>query len=175
MNKARILLKLIFDNIGIDPRSLETFQGRFGVQKKIYLLQLTGLDLGYRYNYYLRGPYCPSLTDDAFRLRDELESNELPDQYVLRKTTIGKINKAREIWRVPQNITAPPEEWLELLASLHFLKHFAYWPKKGKASFNEVFDNLISSKPQFKAKKDLAKSAWDRLDKLKLLEQKTLN
>ena len=66
MNKGRILLKLVLDNIGLGNLELDTFLKRLRLQKKIYLLQLTGLDSGYRYNWYLRGPYCPSLTEDAF-------------------------------------------------------------------------------------------------------------
>ena len=74
MNNSRILLKLVLDKIGLKRLDLSTFQKRLALQKKIYLVQISGLDLRYRYNWYLHGPYCPSLTEDAFLLKDELNS-----------------------------------------------------------------------------------------------------
>ena len=76
MNAARIELKLVLDQAGIENISLDTFSQRFNIQKRLYLIQLMGSDLGYRYGWYLKGPYCRNLTVDAFTLRDELAAGE---------------------------------------------------------------------------------------------------
>ena len=54
----------------IDNFDMDTFDGRLRFQKTVQLLQSFGLDLGYRYNWYLRGPYCPDLTKDGFELKE---------------------------------------------------------------------------------------------------------
>jgi len=48
MDSARINLKLVFDAIGLST-SLASFSKRLAVQKKTYLAQLFGIDLGYRF------------------------------------------------------------------------------------------------------------------------------
>ena len=52
----------------IDNFNMGDFDGRLRLQKTIQLLQSFGIDLGYRYNWYLRGPYCPELAKDGFKL-----------------------------------------------------------------------------------------------------------
>ena len=79
MNKGHILLKLVLDRIGFEDIEIDNFTKRKILQKKIYLLQLTGVDLGCRYNWYLKGPYCPALANDTFTLREEIKYDELID------------------------------------------------------------------------------------------------
>jgi len=45
-----------------------SFDNRLKYQKLIYLVQNSGLSLGYGYNWYVRGPYSPSLTQDLFEI-----------------------------------------------------------------------------------------------------------
>jgi hypothetical protein len=49
MNRDRILLKLILDALEIGDVPISTYTERRLLQNKIYLLQVAGLDLGYRY------------------------------------------------------------------------------------------------------------------------------
>lgn len=49
--------------------NLSDFSGRLKFQKTVHLLQSFGVDLGYYYNWYMRGPYCPDLTKDGFELK----------------------------------------------------------------------------------------------------------
>lgn len=51
---------------------MSDFNGRLRFQKTVHILQSFGIDLGYRYNWYLRGPYCPDLTKVGFELVDVL-------------------------------------------------------------------------------------------------------
>ena len=55
---------------------MDTFDGRLRFQKTVQLLQSFGIDLGYYYNWYLRGPYSPELAKDGFRLQEVI--GEIP-------------------------------------------------------------------------------------------------
>jgi len=174
MDKGRILLKLVLEQVGLGGLELDDFSGRLTLQKKVYLLQLTGLDLRYRYNWYLRGPYCPSLTENAFLLKDEIESGENDyNEYVLSKPAKDNIEKAKAIWGPEGEGNAESGLWLELLASLHYLKHIAYWPQK-IVTKDIIFEKLVAAKPAFKDKAQLMEKAWKRLDEYGLLANKTL-
>ena len=174
MNKDHILLKLILDEIGLGGLEIGKFSSRKILQKKIYLLQLTGIDLGYRYNWYLYGPYCPALASDTFSLRDEIKYDQEFDDYQLNSKTLDKLDTLGKIVNLPDNLTTNEPEWLELLASLHYLKHIAYWPGKNNPEFEEVFEKLAESKPHFANKESLATVAWKRLDDVGLVRKKTL-
>ena len=174
MSKARILLKLVLDETGLGDLELKTFDERLELQKKIYLLQLTGLDMRYRYNWYLYGPYCPELTKETFLLKEELDSgNEDFEGFRLGKGASELINRAREIYEVPEGLNVRDQDWLELLASIHYLKHIA-WPTKNRGK-SEIFERLLKAKPRFEGQELLMEAAWKRLSQLGLLERKTLN
>jgi len=174
MNKDHILLKLILDEIGLGSLKIGEFRTRKILQKKIYLLQLTGIDLGYRYNWYLYGPYCPALASDTFSLREEIEYDQEFNDYQLNSKTLDKLRVLREIVNLPDNLTTNEPEWLELLASLHYLKHIAYWHGKNNPDLDEVLNKLLQSKPHFKNKFQMAEIAWKRLEEFGLIKKKTL-
>jgi len=174
MNRNRVLLKLVLDAIGFGNIDISEFASRKILQKKIYLLQLTGIDLGYRYNWYLKGPYCPSLAGDAFSLKEEVGYDKEYEKYELNSETKQKVSILEKIENLPDSPQATEDEWLELVASLHYLKHIAYWGGKNNPGFEEVFQKLIESKPHFSGKKDLADLAWGRLNEVGLIENKTL-
>lgn len=174
MDKDHILLKLVLDEIGLGDLRIGEFSSRKILQKKIYLLQLTGIDLGYRYNWYLYGPYCPALTSDTFSLRDEINYDKEFNDYQLNSRTMNKLGILGKIVDLPDNPTTTEAEWLELLASLHYLKHIGYWPGKNNPDFDEVFEKLIQSKPHFADKKNLSTVAWKKLDDVGLVRRKTL-
>jgi len=174
VNKDHILLKLVLDRIGFQDIRIDNFIRRKTLQKKIYLLQLTGVDLGYRYNWYLYGPYSPALASDTFALRDEIEYDKEFEDYNLNTQTESKLELLHTIVSLPDSQGTDEPEWLELLASLHYLKHIAYWPGKNDPEFEEVFNKLVESKPHFADKKNLAIAAWKRLGSVRLVEEKTL-
>ncbi len=174
MNKDHIFLKLVLDEIGLGDLEIGNFLSRKILQKKMYLLQLTGVDLGYRFNWYLYGPYCPALASDTFALRDEIRYDQEFNDYELNSKTRGKLDILKGIAEPCGEVQASEPEWLELLASLHYLKHIAYWPGKAHPDFEQVFEKLGDSKLHFKDKKKLAKIAWQKLDDVGLVCGKTL-
>src|SRR3712207_9330456 len=46
------------------------------VQKAVYIGQLTGVDLGYRFSWYVKGPYSTALTRDYYDLAEDVNSGE---------------------------------------------------------------------------------------------------
>ena len=58
MDATHIVLKLVVKELG-EQGDIQTLEDRKIFQKAVYLGQLSGLDLGYRYSWYLRGPYPP--------------------------------------------------------------------------------------------------------------------
>ena len=174
MNKGHILLKLVLDRIGFEDIEIDNFTKRKVLQKKTYLLQLTGIDLGYRYNWYLYGPYCPALANDTFILRDEIKYDDEFSKYELNTKTKNKLGTLQEIVGLPNTPQTTEPVWLELLASLHYLKHIAYWSGKDNPEFEEVFEKLGESKPHFADKEELSRVAWKRLDDVGLVTKKTL-
>ena len=174
VNKGHILLKLVLDRIGFEDIEIDNFTKRKILQKKIYLLQLTGVDLGHRYNWYLKGPYCPALANDTFTLREEIKYDDDFNNYELNSKTKSKFDTLNKIVSLPDTPETSEPEWLELVASLHYLKHIAYWPGKNNPEFGEVFEKLTESKPHFADKMELAEVAWKRLDDVGLVGNKTL-
>jgi uncharacterized protein YwgA len=176
LNEARITLKLVLEKAGIEEPTLKSFSERFNIQKKVYLVQLMGLDLGYRFGWYLRGPYSTDLTAEAFTLLEELRANETDHEgQKLAPDATQRVAKATKLWEAPPGLSVSADQWLELLASLHYLKHIAYWPKGAPRGFEEVFASLIATKPQFKDRKADAQQAWDRLEQFGLIAAKTLS
>jgi len=177
MRPAQIVLKLVLEAVD-QPLELDSFNGRFMVQKRIYLTQLTGLDLAYRFGWYLHGPYSRELTRDAFRLKEDLkEEMELGERDFENETLSAfarkRVEQAPKIWsNKPDGIGE--DVWLELLASLHYLKHIAYMGKDARRDFDDVWKALIDSKPRFKGRRSDAQRAWQQLGKVDLLKRKVL-
>jgi len=119
MDRQQIALKLTIEGLGL-PFEIGTFEDRLILQKAVYLAQAIGVHLGYYYQRYLHGPYCPSLTRDEYTIALEL-GKDLDESkgWVLDEVSQklldrlkGLIGEAKEEGRSRK---------LELLASVHFL------------------------------------------------------
>ena len=112
---------------------------------------------------------------DAFTLRDELAAGEKDFKgFKFSPQSTERIEKAERLWDVPSGLSVHNDQWLELLASIHYLKHIAYWPKDSNKEFEAIFKSLIEAKPQFANAKAAAQRAWDRLNEFGLIVAKTL-
>jgi uncharacterized protein YwgA len=116
MNRQQLSLALTLKALGL-PLRLDTFDDRMVIQKTIYLCQIGGVHLGYRYNWYRRGPYSPDLTRDAFDLVRQSEDES--EGCALDVDSVEKLSKLAELWR---NESANRPRWLELVASVAFLR-----------------------------------------------------
>jgi hypothetical protein len=66
----KVALGGLLHRIGsFNPTSYESdFNARLRLQKTVYLMQEFGLNIGYWFSWYLRGPYSPNLTRDTYKL-----------------------------------------------------------------------------------------------------------
>ncbi|MCH7910429.1 MAG: hypothetical protein IIB38_12535 [Candidatus Hydrogenedentes bacterium] len=152
MDGSLVVLKLFLDELGIDTK-IESLNDRKRVQKAVYLGQLSGIDLGYRFGWYLLGPYSTSLARDYYELADEIDLGELPPAGRQLKGPIReRLAKIVPILEPPEGFSESPEDWLELLASYHYLLRIQ------KLDKNKTLKELSSSKPRLSPYADMAKT-----------------
>jgi uncharacterized protein YwgA len=107
------------------------------LQKVIYLCQLAGVHLGCRYNWYLRGPYSPDLTRDAFDLKAKQASDfDETAGWNLDERSIQRLKEISSLWSTNPETQCP--RWLELLASVLFLKRSYDGRNKDTAGLREI-------------------------------------
>ncbi|MFH1113893.1 MAG: hypothetical protein V1792_08230 [Pseudomonadota bacterium] len=151
MDRGQVALKLFLDELGVSF-DIETIDDRKRVQKAIYLGQLSGVDLGYRFGWYVMGPYCPSLTRDYFPLADSLASGDNDwEGKSLKKKVQEKLARIRTLMTPPEAVDLPQEDWLELVASLDFLMRVSEYDyeealKVLKRDKNHVFPYVAEAK-----------------------------
>jgi len=105
-----------------EPSQFHTdFNARLIVQKTIYLLEQFGLNIGYYFSWYLRGPYSPSLARDAYEL-----TKSYPEVQVVKFADSSKEKKFCEFLSFIKPI-AKDYSSLEKIASIHFL--FKVYPR----------------------------------------------
>jgi uncharacterized protein YwgA len=122
MDQRLVVLKLFLDELGV-PDSIDTVDDRKRVQKAIYLGQLPDLDLGYRFGWYLKGPYSTSLTKDYYTLADEIASGDRDyAKKNLPESVRARLRRVKPLMSVPDDVGLPQEDWLELVSSLHYLR-----------------------------------------------------
>ncbi len=155
-----ITLKLFLDELGI-PADIQTVDDRKRVQKAVYLGQLSGVDLGYRYSWYLMGPYCSDLTKDYYSLNEAIKSGDKEDEKMeLLDSVRTKLHNILPVLEIPENVKLVQEEWLELLSSLHFLL------EKGNYDKEKAIEILKEEKPNLC---DFIDEAVQKLSEMKLL------
>lgn len=121
VDNAQLALKLTLDELDVEPR-VSTVDERKTVQKAVYLGQVAGVDLGYRYNWYIMGPYSPSLTRDYFALSESIAAkDDLSDAYELQQAVKERLAQVKPLTKPPATVPLDRADWLELLASAHYL------------------------------------------------------
>ena len=119
MDRQQIGMKLAIEALGVELR-LASFRDRLVLQKAVYLAQAAGVNLGYRFRWYLRGPYSPALTRDAFAAATEVrEFGDESRGWALDSKSVQRLDSVRAL--VPGPGARHPDRQLELLASLHYL------------------------------------------------------
>ncbi len=144
-NRLKVL-KLVLDEIG-QEFSIDNLTDRKRLQKSIYLTQAAeAIDLGYRYSWYLKGPYSTKLTHDYYKLHEHLfrDRNSLQGAR-LREGIVQNLDKVKSLHQNPIRDELEESEWLELLASWHYLR-------------------TVSKYDQTRARDEMAKSKQNLVD-----------
>lgn len=142
-----------------DPKTFEVeFDERLVLQKTIYLMQEFGLYIGYNFRWYIRGPYSPELTRDAFAIMQKYD--ELP---VIRFTGAENEKKFENfIQFIAYNKSN--EDWLESIASIHFLRKYSHIKDR-----NTIYNRIKGKMPTLKKK--LFDQCWEYLQHSQLWEE----
>lgn len=119
MDRGQIALKLSIDSLGLRFQ-IDDFRDRLILQKAVYLVQAAGVHLGYYYQWYLHGPYCPSLTRDEYAVAADISAGlDESKGWTLDDISLGKLRRLRSIF--DESDRGKLATKLELLASVHFL------------------------------------------------------
>lgn len=122
MEKRLLNLQIVLSELGVDT-GIETIDQRVTLQKAIYLAQAAGVPLRYRYNWYVMGPYSPDLTRDYYALHEQPQEDlETGRSMALREPFASTIERLSPAMGVPSDVQLNQSEWLELLASVHYLR-----------------------------------------------------
>jgi len=119
MDTKQLVLKRTLEAIK-EKISVDDLNDRLRLQKAIYLIQAAGADLGYRYSWYLKGPYSTALTQDYFAVAEELKSAHF-DERTLGQAFEDKVVAAARVLKKPQAVKLDTPFWYELIASIHYL------------------------------------------------------
>lgn len=106
--------------------NVQTFDARFFIQKNGYFLQEFGADLGYRFGMYISGPYSPALARDAYTLQDLEYDREETESVSVNTEACERMRAFMEDVDQLVSINKGKQNWLELLASFHFLYKYGY-------------------------------------------------
>jgi hypothetical protein len=152
MDGRLIVLQRFIEALG-EPADISSIDSRKRFQKAVYLGQLSGIDLGYRYSWYVRGPYSTSLTQDYYALASAVVAGEQPpaDQQ-LKPAIIEKLQVIRSLLNSPHGPLDQPS-WYELLASWHYLRQVS------KQSLDQARDTMVRTKPHLANHVPLADAA----------------
>ena len=114
----------------------DSFEERLKLQKIIYLLQDSGMQLGYGFGWYKYGPYSQDLVSDAYTVlksrRSEYERAESDGKWDFNAETKAKFEAFKETFD-----TNSLEE-LEMLTSVRFVKKM-WFSDTGKDDFVTKF------------------------------------
>jgi uncharacterized protein YwgA len=91
------------------------FDKRLILQKTIYLLQAFGLNIGYTYNWYLRGPYSSELAHTAYEVAERYDRDLVVE--FNNEETEEKFEQFLEFMADKKH----SQYALEAVASIHFL------------------------------------------------------
>jgi hypothetical protein len=147
-----LALKLVLNELGVEA-NIDTIDDRKRVQKAVYLAQLPGVDLGYRFGWYLRGPYSTDLTKDYYALAEATTTEGGVPERHLSDAARQRLQQVKPLVPVPAGVDLPQEDWLELVSSVHFLRRVA------KLDREHALQKLQTEKPRLVRWHDAAEHA----------------
>ena len=130
MNPTQLagLVKRVYPNF-----DMTQFNDRLKLQKLVYLMKESNINLGYSFKLYLHGPYCSLLARDGFDMPDTQKCNEIIFEDKEKEEYFQKLLLFLEDFK-------NNEDTMEILASLQFLRRI--YPDKN----NEEIISLVEKK-----------------------------
>jgi uncharacterized protein YwgA len=146
INNRLARLNFLYQRIFGNDIDMGSFDSRIKLQKLVYILKSEGINLGYDFTWYIRGPYSSDLADDGFHFSNGdgmIPKYNITDE---DRTVLDRLTRVTHLIR--DSNTA------ELVASFLFLKS-----NYGNGTAQE----LMTRKPRFTANQILnIMSEWYR-------------
>jgi uncharacterized protein YwgA len=160
MDRTEILVGVL-NRIPGYKLSMNQFKDRLIFQKIIYLLQVFGIDFGYKFRWYLYGPYSTELSKDGFRLTSTNYPVNFQKKFVFADPNVeSRLDKFIEF--IGSN--ADNKNWLELMASIHFLKMIYPTEDLGQIYYRIQQKQTLFTKTDFD-------NAWKLLSQNNLIDE----
>jgi uncharacterized protein YwgA len=147
------ILKRIGNYDGMDE-----FNKRLVLQKTIYLLQSFDLYLGYKFSWYIHGPYCTELTRDGYNI-PEIDDDT---QITVFSSHEDENRFSQFLDFLGENKNNP--DWLEIIASIRFLKEINPQMEKEK-----ILDIVVNKQEYFEMNDCI--NAWEYLKEWGLITE----
>lgn len=135
MDRQQIGIVLALRELDL-PLKMEGFDDRLILQKTIYLTQACGVDLGYYFQWYLRGPYCSSLANDAFSALTE--ENQEVDDWELDQASASRLQRILRLFSEQDRQKLARN--LERLASTHFMIQRKHVPAENPGAIAQTLE-----------------------------------
>lgn len=156
---------LLMEQLGEFKR--EEFDDRLLIQKSVYLMQLMGIDLRFRYSWYLRGPFSKGLSHAVYEIDEDVKQRARG--LSLRSEVTPVLDQMKKIAeQMPQQLNKP--RWFELVASIHFLIHIS-----GVEATKKEVAEALKERGKDSFEPDDIDCAWKCLEEVGLLQNKTLS
>lgn len=94
--------------------SINRFEDRLKIQKMVYLLELKGLNLGFGFGPYVRGPYSPDLTKEIYGRQGDFE--KLRTDVELTAKEVEAVRELKELFQMKSSL-------LEVAATYGYYVH----------------------------------------------------
>lgn len=117
--------------------SVDTFSARKKLQKLVYLSEVFGIDMGFKFHWYIHGPYSPRLTRVMFD-KEKGKSAKIKDMPNFE----DKISELKDF--LGDDIS--DSNRLELVASVHYVSFLVDDPIEQK---EEILNTIYEEKPKF--------------------------
>lgn len=150
-SKSAVELGYILKHVPGYEFSVDSFGDRLRFQKLVYLLQAFGINRGYDFAWYLRGPYCSLAAHDGFDLRDVYESIPAGSK-VFRSAGANKAFK-----RFCKFVEGKSTRDLEIAALLHYLRRSEDWEGA------RVREAVVGKRAEFA--KEAVDRVWDDMER----------
>ena len=126
------------------------------VQKAVYLAQAAGAPMGYRSAWYPRGPHSGALAGSIYDMQMAVEDMEERPERELIEPVRESLERVRPSLEVPPDAELDEDDWLELLASYHYLVDVSgYGPEAARQRIRDLKPGLAAYLPQ--AERELGK------------------
>lgn len=115
-NRQRLLARILHElDIPLDMSSFET---RHNKQKLFSILESMDVNLGYRFNWYIHGPYSPRLAKDLYEIhRNRHEIGDQVDEFPLDEEIETTVDRIGEV--LGRHLG--DKEYMEMLGSVLYL------------------------------------------------------